>query len=555
MWFWTGVGLIALIILLVVARVLFRGVFASKSGWDGSVDVQTNGAAGEPDNGDDGGDLQPKASVEATHGSAPDPVDRTRSSRETPAEPTEDYDPGPARMEETQAFEAPAGSEPEIVGGAYDDPTEDTYYPEEEYLEESASPDEGWEEAEPVDEPTGGSNGGGQDDWEESNGGYTDMVAANGGGHHDPGPPTADSPGAMPVETPRAAPVDVVTTEPAEPVFIKKGDWTEVRILFGTDRKPENTEKKYGTERHRVDGKDVIEYGECLVTIPAVHVEGKIESPSWKRFEFSEKPEKHVVLSDIDDMTQDAWKAVLGQRLQASATRSSLVFIHGFQNSFEAAAKRTAQLSYDLPYTGVPIFFSWPSKEDAKLYTQDKTTSDWSIPHVRQFLIDIAEQDAEAQVFVIAHSMGGRIASEVFGTLFDKRPDLIPRFAEIILAAPDIDKQIFTEQIAPEVAKASVNLTVYQSDNDKALKISKGINGEARLGDTSDGITVGTGFETIDASNTDTGLLSLAHSYFSQQSEMLDDIADIITHRKRPESRLGRLEELDMDGKTYWSFK
>jgi esterase/lipase superfamily enzyme len=42
----------------------------------------------------------------------------------------------------------------------------------------------------------------------------------------------------------------------------------------------------------------------------------------------------------------------------------TLVFVHGFANSFEDAVFRNAQIVYDLDYQGLSVLYSWSSRGD-----------------------------------------------------------------------------------------------------------------------------------------------------------------------------------------------
>ena len=54
-------------------------------------------------------------------------------------------------------------------------------------------------------------------------------------------------------------------------------------------------------------------------------------------------------------------------------TRSqALLFIHGYNVTFEDALHRTAQLAYDLKFPRPALCYIWPSKGATVLYTQDE---------------------------------------------------------------------------------------------------------------------------------------------------------------------------------------
>ena len=55
---------------------------------------------------------------------------------------------------------------------------------------------------------------------------------------------------------------------------------------------------------------------------------------------------------------------------------------------------------------------------------------------------------------------------------------------EVILTAPDIDADVFVEQIAPRITEMISAVTLYSSDGDSALATSKRVDRSPRLGDS-----------------------------------------------------------------------
>jgi esterase/lipase superfamily enzyme len=93
---------------------------------------------------------------------------------------------------------------------------------------------------------------------------------------------------------------------------------------------------------------------------------------------------------------------------------------------------------------------------------------------------------------------------------------------EIILAAPDINVQIFQQQIYPALAKAKRPITLYVSSEDEALQKSKEFHGYQRLGDSTPRPVLLAGIETIDVTGIDTGFLK--HSYVAETKPLLRDL-------------------------------
>lgn len=116
-------------------------------------------------------------------------------------------------------------------------------------------------------------------------------------------------------------------------------------------------ELAYGNKRG-----EELQLGTCQVSIPRDHQVGEVESPSILRLEFREDPERHVVLLDVVSQPAEEFYADLKACVGQSQQKDAFVFVHGFNVTFEDAARRTAQIAYDVKFEGVPIFYSWPSQ-------------------------------------------------------------------------------------------------------------------------------------------------------------------------------------------------
>src|SRR6185437_6199447 len=128
----------------------------------------------------------------------------------------------------------------------------------------------------------------------------------------------------------------------------------------------------------------------------------------------------------------------LQNRVNADPDREALIFIHGYDTTFEEAARRLGQMTYDLGFPGAPILYSWPSKGALLQYTADEATIEWVIPHFEQFLHLVADQTEVRTIYLVAHSMGNRAVSGALKSMADKGQTLRPKLNEIVMAAPDI---------------------------------------------------------------------------------------------------------------------
>lgn len=329
----------------------------------------------------------------------------------------------------------------------------------------------------------------------------------------------------------------------------KYKNYATVRVFFGTDRNMYQTtdpSQMFGTRRSDV------KYGMCEVSIPRDHRMGELEEPSIWKLEFYEDPEEHVVLLDVNLKSKNAFFSKLKKRINESPDKNAFIFVHGYNTSFEDAARRTAQMSYDLGFDGAPVFYSWPSQSSLLGYNVDQGNIKWSETNIENFLRDFLNQSNAQNVFLIAHSMGNRGLAGALTSIIAENPEMTMRIKEIILAAPDIDADIFKRDIAPILINGNHPITLYASSNDMALIASQKFSEAFRVGQSGDEMVIMPGIETIDASTVETDFLG--HSYFGESEDILSDIFNIIHSGKRPGDRIA-LEAIMRDGQTYWKFK
>ncbi|HJR43310.1 MAG TPA: alpha/beta hydrolase [Gemmatimonadaceae bacterium] len=321
-------------------------------------------------------------------------------------------------------------------------------------------------------------------------------------------------------------------------------EFTAVQIYYGTDRRAEAAEEpddRYGAER------GPLELGTAIISIPRGHKAGQLESPSWLRLEFSEDPSRHVVLLRVTPLEVEGWVSSFDQKLDNSPQREALVFLHGYNVTFAEAARRTAQLAYDLGYEGVPVLYSWPSRGTLAGYLADEATVERSVPHFQRFLRLLAFTGVD-RIHVVAHSMGNRVLA---GALRNLAPDVARRIGQVVLTAPDIDAEVFETQVVPAMRQLGVRLTMYSSSADRALQASMKVHGYRRAGQSGDSIVVVPGLETVDASHVDTDLLG--HGYFAEDKPVLDDLFLLLKHELPATAR--QLKELLKGALRYWAFR
>ena len=339
------------------------------------------------------------------------------------------------------------------------------------------------------------------------------------------------------------------TVAPAPKAASTTQNYAVIRTFFATDRNltgKTKPEEMFGVDRSSLT------YGACDVSIPRDHRMGEVESPSVLRLEFHEDPAKHVVLLSTAISSKDKFFGDMATRVRANPTKSAFLFVHGYNVSFEDAARRTAQISYDLAFDGASVFYSWPSQGTTSAYMIDEQNIEWAQSNLRGFLDDFfASSDAQS-VYLIAHSMGNRALTRAVASILTDKPAIRDRLKEVILAAPDIDADVFKRDIIPALTTAGRTVTLYASSGDLALAASKKVHGYQRAGDTGQGLVVTAGVETIDATGMDTSLLG--HSYFAETRSILGDMFYLVRNGQRADERFG-LRPVDTQAGRYWVFK
>lgn len=316
-----------------------------------------------------------------------------------------------------------------------------------------------------------------------------------------------------------------------------------IRVFYGTDRNLTGSvqpKKFFGTERASLS------LGFCDVSIPRNHQEGKLESPKIWKFEFRENPDKHIVLKSVKPTSGNEFLGALQQTIrnsieiqqtpegEVSIGGEAFIFIHGYNNSFEDAARRTAQIAHDLKFKGAPLMYSWPSQSKGSIwaYKEDARTAQWCEENVTQFIEAIAQESGARRIHLIAHSMGNRVLSRALKNISQKLDHSQPAqalFNEVILTAPDIDAQVFKDSIAPHIVQTADRFTIYSSSEDLALKASRVVNSfwHQRLGEGGTHLTIFPKYKQInvvDASDVDTNLFALGHSYHADNKTVLSDV-------------------------------
>jgi esterase/lipase superfamily enzyme len=285
-----------------------------------------------------------------------------------------------------------------------------------------------------------------------------------------------------------------------------------------------------------------LRFGKVEVSIPLDHRMGNLEYPSFLRVL---DPAKHFVAKPAVQMNKSDFYGELAALASRSDEHDCLVFVHGFNVSFDDASLRVAQLAYDLGFKGPAVLFTWPSQGKLLDYLKDGRNADLSAGPLKDLLLALSQEAQVRRIHVIAHSMGNR----VLATALTKLGPAQSSIREIALMAPDIDAALF-KNLAREFSKGIGPIALYASSQDKALAASEHFAGYTRAGQGGKNMVIMPGIESIDASAIDTSTIGLGHSYYGDSREILADLYWFF-RGQRPDQRFALRPSPD---RRYWIF-
>ena len=227
---------------------------------------------------------------------------------------------------------------------------------------------------------------------------------------------------------------DRVPPEEANTAVESSPSFASVKVFYATDRRPtggSTVATSFGSDPRSAG----VAFGTATVTVPRDHRMGEIEQPRFLHFEYRPDPAKHLTIASMTYEVPEEFLRTIRAHVHDSKRREILLFIHGYNTSFESGILRTAQLTYDLGFDGPPLLYSWPSSAKLLSYnTKDERNALLSGANLRDVLDELLRRTDAQSVHVIAHSMGGRVltrALELMG-----KGDGAANLTDAVLMAP-----------------------------------------------------------------------------------------------------------------------
>ena len=219
----------------------------------------------------------------------------------------------------------------------------------------------------------------------------------------------------------------------------------------------------------------------------------------------------------LASMTQEDWrleavepvKHLNNLLVDTTGLRDVLIYVHGYNQTFETAAIDAARISDGVRFHGETMVFSWPSKASLFDYGYDRESAMWSRDALDQVLSALIASPNVRRVHVVAHSIGTMLTMETLRQLYARRGAVAARkIGAIIYASPDIDMDVFTSSVK-RIGPLARKITVITATNDRALAVASLIaGGVKRVGAAEKEALEKMGLQVVDASQEGWGVLN-----------------------------------------------
>ncbi|WHO75454.1 alpha/beta hydrolase [Rhizobium sp. BT03] len=238
-----------------------------------------------------------------------------------------------------------------------------------------------------------------------------------------------------------------------------------VSVLAATNRTPDTVRGGFGSA-----WADSLTYEQYAFSVPPGRKGITIAYPTSRP-----DPERQFAVIGRKQLARDAFVEEALRSVQLDGTIG--IFVHGYNYSYQEALYRTAQIAADAKLPGAPILFSWPSAAAVAGYVADRDAALASRSALDSLVTSLSGSGKVKRIILFGHSMGGFLVMETVRELkLQHRDDVVGKLA-VVLAAPDIDVDVFRSQLK-DIGPMPIPISLLVSKDDRALVASSFIAGE-----------------------------------------------------------------------------
>ncbi|MEM6461006.1 MAG: alpha/beta hydrolase [Pseudomonadota bacterium] len=254
------------------------------------------------------------------------------------------------------------------------------------------------------------------------------------------------------------------------------------------------------------------------VGIPEEHRPGRVEAARNEP-----NPAKHFTLVNRRTIAnEDALREEINRSIDrpGNSKREILIFVHGYNNSFASSIFRQTQMLTDFGVDAVALNYSWPSASRAEGYIYDRDSAIFAQDGLVDVLRLAISTDAE-HITVFAHSMGSLVTVQALRSLvIAEDHDTLGKIDTVVLAAPDVDIDVFDSLITDIGPHRPREFTILVSNRDRALGVSSSLRGgHPRVGQSENAeLLQDRGIVVLDVSKLDGG----GHATFAGSQALIE---------------------------------
>ncbi len=355
-------------------------------------------------------------------------------------------------------------------------------------------------------------------------------------------------------------------------------------VLYATDRKPVETEGTFYENRRGfllrlglakiISGKNNLDWNEARRISLLKNRSGKYPLKVAAVEEFGILSQSVSGLTNPKYLPSNLEAAatryaeLINSKLELSRRKEILIYVHGYKVVFDNPLLVTTELWHFLGYDGVAIAFAWPSTPSTWAYMSDLETAALSAHSLRILLTYLSNNTQAERINIIGYSAGTRVVLDALDQLSlmkrgagnNKKGLPTPRIGQVILVGSDYDRDLFAAALINGLLEVPQQLTIYLSESDKALGLSRWLFGRNRLGQmwkerplkphVSKYIRSKESLVLIDVTHAEAANAGNGHAYFRKSPWVSSDILISLLYDLKPELRgLTSLPDMPV-----WSF-
>jgi esterase/lipase superfamily enzyme len=210
----------------------------------------------------------------------------------------------------------------------------------------------------------------------------------------------------------------------------------------------------------------------------------------------------------------------------ASSDDGVVIYVHGYNVSFERSCRDAAMLQNRVGLDGRLLLFSWSAEGKVASYLRDVGNMQWSVPLLEALLVDLEKRVEPMRTSVIGHSLGARGVVETLEAL-EATPERTRHIGRVILIAPDVDRGTFVRDFGTRPDTVS-SITLYVSGQDRALKASRNIADQPRVGEGSLDFSKLDGIDVVEVRQP-RWRFTTGHNYYLTEPQIFADLRAVLT--------------------------